>query len=340
MSIIHIIDSMKIGGVEVGILNLMFHDRRYKVLAVNGMDPEFYDLIPSDIKSNIIICNNYLEALKKIKNENPSVIISSLWRAHFLSLLYKVINSNILRVHFVHSSRFAHFIDKIITKISLNNSKLIICDSEDSKDWSLKYSPEKTIKKVVPMNISFSCNSRVFKNDELSFVYAGRISNVKRLDLSIDFIYLLVRNGYPATFHIYGPNSGDLDNIKDKIEKLNMGDYIHIKNSIFPLNVENVLKKYNFYLQTSSAEGMAISVFQSIKNGLLPVVTPVGEIKNYTENGLNSFYIDKGSIDISVDEFIDEYNNGFKGYSIGTILHEEKYPEFAKNYFEVISKYL
>ena len=45
-----------------------------------------------------------------------------------------------------------------------------------------------------------------------------------------------------------------------------------------------------FFINTSSHEGMAIAVTEAMQLGLVPIVTPVGEIANYCIDGLNSIY--------------------------------------------------
>jgi glycosyltransferase involved in cell wall biosynthesis len=46
-----------------------------------------------------------------------------------------------------------------------------------------------------------------------------------------------------------------------------------------------------FYLQTSIYEGMAMSVVEAMQLGLLPVVTPVGEIGSYCRDGGNAVVV-------------------------------------------------
>ena len=48
----------------------------------------------------------------------------------------------------------------------------------------------------------------------------------------------------------------------------------------------------SFYLQTSVLEGFAMSVVESMQLGLVPVVTPVGEIGFYCINGKNAVIVD------------------------------------------------
>ena len=56
-------------------------------------------------------------------------------------------------------------------------------------------------------------------------------------------------------------------------------------------SIREVVKSCAFYLQTSNDEGMAMSVVEAMQYGLLPVVTPVGEIASYCKDMRNSLLI-------------------------------------------------
>src|SRR5690606_29152265 len=47
----------------------------------------------------------------------------------------------------------------------------------------------------------------------------------------------------------------------------------------------------SFFLMTSSAEGMAVSVVEAMQLGLIPIVTPVGEIPRYCAGGENAILV-------------------------------------------------
>lgn len=335
---IHIIDSLRVGGVEVGVLNLIFHNKDYTVLAVNGASKELLSSIPNEYKQNLIICNNILHAIITLMKLKPKIIVSSLWRAHFTSLIFKLIKRKTKRVHFTHNARFAHVFDTFISKSSIKHADTIFNDSEKSSSWIEKYNIKKVPSSVIPMNISFSSEKRAFIPNDLSFVYAGRLSKVKRLDLAIYFINELVKNNLKATFHIFGPDSGELKNLIKLIAELNLQNIVFIKPALSPFIIEKKLREYNFYLQTSEAEGMAISVFQAIKNGLLPLVTPVGEISEYTQQNINAIYFNKDNIQETSSSFKQLYLKSFQDFKPGKIINPEQYPTFAENYFKKLKE--
>lgn len=186
---IHIINGMQIGGVEVGVLNLLksSYNTDYKVLTVRGCDKKIYDSLSEEEKSRLYICNGYLNAFLLLIKLRPRLIVSSLWRSHFVSLIYKLISPKTKRVHFVHNAGFGHFINNKITDLSIAMADVIFADSSESKEWLEKEIGRKD-SIVVPMNVSFSKFSKKFSSDPLSFVFVGRFCKQKNLQKSFDFI--------------------------------------------------------------------------------------------------------------------------------------------------------
>ena len=57
--------------------------------------------------------------------------------------------------------------------------------------------------------------------------------------------------------------------------------------------IKNFAKKSSFFIQSSLSEGMGMSVLESMQLGLVPIVTNVGNIKNYCKDNFNSLIIDE-----------------------------------------------
>lgn len=339
-NVIHIMNAMEVGGVEVGVLSLLKSnlDTNYRVLTVGGCNPDIYRSLTDDEKSRLYICNGYFKALWVLLKLKPKMVISSLWRAHFVSLLYKTIRPNTKRVHFIHSARFAHRVDEVITRVSLAVSYRVLCDSENTQRWLL-HVVKKSQSIVIPMNVSFSNQKKSISFTPINFVYVGRFCKEKNLLKSLEFIKLLTCNGIKCSYDLYGRDDGELGVLKSYVEKNKLSDFVEFHDSILPTDIEFEMRKYNYYLQSSLVEGMAISVFQAIKNGLLAVITPVGEIGNYTLNGFNAFYLDISNLKHSAEQFkllID--SNDIEKFNPGEVMNEKNYPIFDKSFFSVIKR--
>jgi len=75
-------------------------------------------------------------------------------------------------------------------------------------------------------------------------------------------------------------------------KELKLDKYIQFMGSIKHEKIESISQSNSFYLQLSHLEGMAMSVVEAMQYGLIPIVTPVGEIKNYCKNDLNAIVVD------------------------------------------------
>lgn len=338
---IHIINAMQIGGVEVGVLSLLKSkiNTDYKVITIRGCDDTVYNSLTSDEKSRLYVCDGYFKVLLLLMKLKPKIIISSLWRAHLVSLMFKLIKPSIKRIHFVHNARFAHLIDNISTRVSYYMADVILCDSKQSQAWFKKVIGDKT-SVIVPMNVSFSNEKKIIELNLISFVFVGRFCIQKDLLKSIQFIKQLKSYGLSPTFDLYGRDDGELELLTHYVATNGLASLVNFHSTLLPTEIEAEMRKYNYYLQTSLAEGMAISVFQAIKNGLLPVITPVGEIQNYTRNGFNAIYLDANNINKSARFFYELIRDQkIEKFQVGCILNKENYPEFDTRFFSVMMKY-
>ncbi|MBE8232175.1 MAG: glycosyltransferase [Endozoicomonadaceae bacterium] len=338
---VHIINSMQIGGVEVGALSLLKSklSNNYTLIAVKGCDSKLYELLSAEEKSRFYFCSGYFEALKLLFKLKPKLIVSSLWRAHFMSLIFTIFHRNSKRIHFVHNSRFAHLIDEVITRVSTFFADLVVCDSDESRNWF-----EKTMNcdksEVIPMNVSFSKSKKIISFSPFSFVYVGRYSIQKNLLKSIQFIEKLNTSGISCTFDLYGRDDGQKQLLLDYVHEHELDNIIMFNEPKLPTEIELEMQKYNYYLQTSTAEGMAISVYQAISNGLLPVVTPVGEISSYTRDYVNAVHIDTDNLDWSVAHFKKFVSSVEANDSqVGMIINAEKYSCFDESFFKTINEF-
>lgn len=338
--IVHVVNRLEVGGVEVGVINLLKknHGELYEVVAIKGFGDDVYKCLSKEELSRVHACNGYVSALIKIIKINPKIVFSSLWRAHFVSSIYRFFFSKTKRIHFVHNIRYAHLIDRLLTNISFFLCDEVVCDSEKSQKWFYERKKNSSCT-ILPMNVSFSNEVRTLDLSSYNFVFVGRFCKQKNLEVAIDLISFLKGKGFNVSFSLYGRDDGELDNLKNYAKQLALTDIVFFNGSLLPTEVESILRKYNFYLQTSHVEGMAISVFQALKNGLIPVVTPVGEIANYTSHNLNAFHLDIYNQRSSFEEF--ERNligNVFSGYSIGKILRSESYLDFSESFFSYVNE--
>lgn len=95
-------------------------------------------------------------------------------------------------------------------------------------------------------------------------------------------------------FWIIGPDDGDLQEIKKTVNALDLSESVLIMGYMNKAEIQDLVinEKLFFYLQLSDYEGMAMSVVESMSMGMIPIVTPVGQIQDYIKDGMNGFFVD------------------------------------------------
>ncbi|GHB22057.1 glycosyltransferase [Shewanella indica] len=337
--IVHIVNGMDVGGVEVGVLSLLMNSSDfYHIVTVTPTGDKIKQSLPETCQKRLHICNGYIDAFKTVKSISPDVLVTSLWRAHIIGVLCQLAFTNIKRIHFAHVAAFGHIVNNFVTRISLRCCSEIFSDSTDTSNWLVKNFCGIRNKKIinVPMNVCFrekveSIN--VSKFVELKFIFVGRYCRQKNLQFAIEFVEKLIEKGLSVKFDLFGRDDGTLNELKHYVKTRSLEGFISFNGELHPTIVENTMSQYHYYLQPSLAEGMAISVFQSLRAGLCPVVNPVGEISKYTKHKKNSFHIDVKDFEASVSDFYSFYNNGFKLTEPGVIYNESDYPDFYSSFF-------
>ena len=131
------------------------------------------------------------------------------------------------------------------------------------------------------------------------FIFFGRIHLQKGLERALK-IFAAVFDEQPlASFLVIGPDCGDLARVTELVDKLGLGAAV---NFLGPMNFSDIRKvaaEASFFLQTSELEGMAMSVVEAMQLGLVPVVTPVGEIGRYAQHGKNAIVVSKDQIAVA-----------------------------------------
>ena len=116
---------------------------------------------------------------------------------------------------------------------------------------------------------------------------------------------------------------------------------INFKSPLERNQIPNLIRGYDFYIQLSDVEGMAMSVIESMSLGLIPVVTKVGEISLYCEHGKNSLCYDKeDSVSFITENFLGHLSNlnNLNSMSKNAIQTSKKYLDFKIDFILKIKK--
>jgi glycosyltransferase involved in cell wall biosynthesis len=219
-----------------------------------------------------------------------------------------------------------------------------VADSYITKKYLEEFYKIKNIN-IVPYFFKFSRKWECKDFDPLciKIAYFGRISQRKGVDRSIKFCSLLKKEGVNFIFDIYG--DGPFELYREKIKKSGLENVVNIKDKLPLHRVSEYMNRYDFLLQLSNHEGMALAVVEAMSSGLVPIVTPVGEIKRYTRDGVNAIWLDANfdnNLPALVEKIKEIINNPTNYHRIsssvaGTFINYKKYSE---SLIEVIDSYL
>jgi len=228
-----------------------------------------------------------------IVREKPDVLVVSLWRSAISGILVKLLRPRIRLVTFIHNSVDAHQMDYLATRLAMALSSAIWADSQASLDRRFRKLPD------VPISVISFLVRRLspidLNSDELpqpSFIFWGRLAAQKNLGRALELFAEIHKRAPQARYLIIGPDGGEGNRLRSVIDALGLAQAVDL---VGPKSFEEIAVLANraaFYLQTSDYEGMAMSVVEAMQLGLVPIVTPVGEIGSYCRAGHNAVIIE------------------------------------------------
>ncbi len=153
-----------------------------------------------------------------------------------------------------------------------NAASLVAC-SEGLRSRALRFLPSVSID-VIPNGIDldrFSPAENAESSNILRLLTVGRLSVTKRIEILIDAVRILHKEGYGVHFTIAG--GGKLKKEFQQIVKnRNLSDIIEIAGRIDSENMPQVYRRHDIFVSASMQEGMSNAMLEAMASGL-PIVT-------------------------------------------------------------------
>ncbi len=225
-------------------------------------------------------------ALAKVRELDPQVLVFSLWRSFGAFLACKLRHPDRKFVTFVHNERIANRIDYWLTELMKRGSDEIWVDSQATLDARLDAN-EKRRARIISLRLDR--NEREPRRDPAPrFVYWGRLAEQKRIDRAIALFAEIAANRPDAHFTLIGPDHGVGDRLRRQAESLGVSGQLTFHGPSSQQRIAELAGNARFFLQLSAHEGMAMGVVEALEAGLVPVVTPVGQMAVYCRDGENA----------------------------------------------------
>jgi len=289
VSVVHLIPSFGIGGVEHAASTMLADAEEEK----NDFSFSVETIFDLGLPRKWYFLNNpyyyFKSAINISANRDTELLIVSLWRSCLVGLLVKILRPKIKLIVFLHSADDAHLIDKLLHRVILLFSDEVWSDSNETlrRRFSNSYIHKSRIISFVTARLAPLPAQHV----KPVFIFWGRLHAQKNLWLSIDIFSVITSKYADSFFHIIGPDDGDLDKLKAQVESLKLQNSVAFHGGMNFEKIRKIAASASFYLQTSKQEGMAMSVVEAMQFGLVPIVTPVGEISDYARHGDNSIIV-------------------------------------------------
>lgn len=226
----------------------------------------------------------------RLSRSDVDLLIVSLWRSSIVGLLAKCFRPRFRVVTFLHNSTGVHFLDLVFTYFSVRSAIEVWADS--AATLKSRFPHLSSDKSRIVSFVARRFEPLPEKPVGCSFIYWGRISPQKGIDRAIRLFAALHDRRPESRFIIIGPDGGSLRAMEELCLSLNVSDVVLFLPSSTHHHIIDLANNASFFLQTSMFEGMAMSVVESMQLGLVPVVTPVGEIASYCTDGENAILVE------------------------------------------------
>ena len=342
IKICHIVPSNFGGGVEAAASSFMSYSCDEFIFNV-------YFIKNNKNKNSLV---SIFKSFKYIFKKKPDIILTSLWKSNLFALIYKLFNKNSKLILFFHATKNIHFLDELLTNLTALFSDEIWADSETTMSERtnnlfffkiyvnlLKIKRQKRVISFVREKIK----PLPFKPCKNKFIYWGRLCPNKNIDKAVILFSKIKKLDFNSSFYIIGPDNGAKKKLVEMVNKMGLKKHVFICGFKNFKEIKNLSKNANFFIQLSNYEGMAMSVSESMQLGLIPIVTNVGEIKNYCKSMHNSLiYYNDNKVIKNIFELIDsqEYYKEIRQNSINTWSNTSIYKDDLIKNFKDISNFI
>lgn len=314
--LVYVLHDIIIGGVEVALLSAipaLCEKYELMVVVLGKVNQDLTrNLSPSEKKvfhefdyPVYLFPIRIRRILRGIERFNPDIVISSLWKGSLIGAFVKKRMPGVRFYAFIHNTKLFHRLDTYCTNLAIRRADVILVDALSTANFVKKrLLSEEKIKVVsflthhTPGNNPRLGTGRKVGDGGVRFLFLGRVYKVKNLPLAVEVIHALHRQGIDATLDVYGREGDDFARSVERVKALHLEDRVAFKGEINFSERFTLFKGYDFLIQLSAFEGMAMSVAEAMQNGLVPFVTAVGEIPRYAEDERSALFaeIDEGRV--------------------------------------------
>lgn len=210
------------------------------------------------------------------------VAVFSLWKSALAMLACALLAPRTRRVLFLHSDRRVHLPDTLATWLGCRLADEIWADCQRSLDGVATLKRSGTPGRIISFVLGRMAPT-LRRTPRPRFIYWGRLNGLKRIERAIDLFARLAERRPEAQFLLIGPDAGSEAALRAQVAQLGLEDSITFAGARPLEEIAALSSNYDIFLQLSEQEGAAMSLIEAMQLGLVPVVTPVGEMGVYVK---------------------------------------------------------
>ncbi|WGM41129.1 glycosyltransferase family 4 protein [Caulobacter sp. NIBR1757] len=208
------------------------------------------------------------------------VAVFSLWKSALAMLATAALSPRTRRVLFLHSDRRVHLADRLATGLQARLAHEVWADCRRSLEGLGGLMPAGKATRVISfMAGRLTATTRGAPRPR--FIFWGRLTPLKRIDRAIALFAEIARDRPDAIFTIIGPDDGSAAGLRAQVAALDLADKVVFAGARSLDEIAALAADHDIFLQLSEQEGAAMSLIEAMQLGLVPVVTPVGEMGAY-----------------------------------------------------------
>lgn len=234
------------------------------------------------------------------------VAVFSLWKSVLAMLASAVLAPRTRRVLFLHSDRRVHLPDTLATWLGGWMADEIWGDCQRTLDGVARLKRPGIPGRAISFVLGRLAPIRRTR-PRPRFIFWGRLNSLKRIDRAIDLFAAIARTRPDARFLLIGPDADSEAALRAQVTALGLDDKVTFAGARSLSEIAALSADYDIFLQLSEQEGAAMSLIEAMQLGLVPVVTPVGEMGHYVtpmETGV--IYETPGQAAAEIERILDD----------------------------------
>lgn len=290
LKILHIIESLRMGGAEMLLVNTIKDLDNYShVLVVLGEPEDLKNLVQPDTKYYRLdfkgpknFFGTYLKLKKIVSKEQPDIIHAHLFWAIILGRLVRKRTKFFFSLHGLIGQRTfrKNIFYRFLEKFTISSSQHMIAVSETVYEDYIKYIPFKgnisVIYNYIPDSFFISKKISYTIGDTLKIVTVGSLKAVKDHKTLIKAVALL-QDKYMLDIYGYGETENKL---RDLIGKLKSNVFLKGVGN----DIQNLLPQYDLFIMSSLSEGHSIALLEAMALGMPLILSDIPSFKEATED--------------------------------------------------------